>query len=131
MKESGYIWGLGTIFFAVVAVVYGVWSQDWAGTTALAFTGFMTALVAFYSLCTARRLDNRPEDDQMAEQEEADPDYGFFSPHSWWPLPLGASAMMIALGLIFATWLMIAGVVFLVLSTIGLVFEYYRGDFAH
>ncbi|HNE89004.1 MAG: cytochrome c oxidase subunit 4 [Candidatus Nanopelagicales bacterium] len=131
MKESGYIWGLGTIFFAVVAVVYGVWSQDWAGTTALAFTGFMTALVAFYSLYTARRLDNRPEDDQMAEQEEADPDYGFFSPHSWWPLPLGASAMMIALGLIFATWLMIAGVVFLVLSTIGLVFEYYRGDFAH
>ena len=131
MKESGYIWGLGTIFFAVVAVVYGVWSQDWAGTTALAFTGFMTTLVAFYSLYTARRLDNRPEDDQMAEQEEADPDYGFFSPHSWWPLPLGASAMMIALGLIFATWLMIAGVVFLVLSTIGLVFEYYRGDFAH
>jgi hypothetical protein len=131
VKESGYIWGLGTIFFAVVAVVYGVWSQDWAGTTALAFTGFMTALVAFYSLYTARRLDNRPEDDQMAEQEEADPDYGFFSPHSWWPLPLGASAMMIALGLIFATWLMIAGVVFLVLSTIGLVFEYYRGDFAH
>lgn len=131
MNESGYIWGLGTIFFAVVAVVYGVWSQDWAGTTALAFTGFMTALVAFYSLYTARRLDNRPEDDQMAEQEEADPDYGFFSPHSWWPLPLGASAMMIALGLIFATWLMIAGVVFLVLSTIGLVFEYYRGDFAH
>ena len=130
MKESGYIWGLGTIFFAVVAVVYGVWSQDWAGTTALAFTGFMTALVAFYSLYTARRLDNRPEDDQMAEQEEADPDYGFFSPHSWWPLPLGASAMMIALGLIFATWLMIAGVVFLVLSTIGLVFEYYRGPFA-
>ena len=97
----------------------------------MAFTGFMTALVAFYSLYTARRLDNRPEDDQMAEQEEADPDYGFFSPHSWWPLPLGASAMMIALGLIFATWLMIAGVVFLVLSTIGLVFEYYRGDFAH
>lgn len=131
MKESGYIWGLGTIFFAIVSVVYGVWSQDWAGTTALAFTGFMTALVAFYSLYTARRLDNRPEDDQMAEQEEADPDYGFFSPHSWWPLPLGASAMMIALGLIFATWLMIAGVVFLVLSTIGLVFEYYRGDFAH
>ena len=131
MKESGYIWGLGTIFFAVVAVVYGVWSQDWAGTTALAFTGFLTDVVAFSALYTARRLDNRPEDDQMAEQEEADPDYGFFSPHSWWPLPLGASAMMIALGLIFATWLMIAGVVFLVLSTIGLVFEYYRGDFAH
>ena len=131
MKESVYIWGLGTIFFAIVSVVYGVWSKDWAGTTALAFTGFMTALVAFYSLYTAKRLDNRPEDDQLAGQDEADPDYGFFSPHSWWPLPLGFSAMLIALGLIFATWLMLVGIIFLMLSTIGLVFEYYRRDFAH
>lgn len=131
MKYAGYLFGLGTVFFTVVAVVYGVWSRDWVGTTALAFTGFMTALVAFYTLYTARRLDNRPEDDKVANQDEADPDYGFFSPQSWWPLPLGFSAMVIGLGLIFATWLIIAGVIFLMLSIVGLVFEYYRGDFAH
>jgi len=131
VKYAGYLFGLGTVFFTVVAVVYGVWSRDWVGTTALAFTGFMTALVAFYTLYTARRLDNRPEDDKVANQDEADPDYGFFSPQSWWPLPMGFSAMLIALGLIFATWLMLAGVVFLMLSIIGLVFEYYRRDFAH
>ena len=88
-------------------------------------------LIAFYTLYTAKRLDNRPEDDMLANQEEADPDYGFFSPHSWWPLPMGFSAMVIGFGLIFASWLIIAGVVFLMMSTIGLVFEYYRGDFAH
>lgn len=131
MKYAGYLFGLGTVFFTVVAVVYGVWSRDWVGTTALAFTGFMTALVAFYTLYTARRLDNRPEDDKVANQDEADPDYGFFSPQSWWPLPMGFSAMVIGLGLIFATWLIIAGVIFLMLSIVGLVFEYYRGDFAH
>jgi hypothetical protein len=38
---------------------------------------------------------------------------------------------MIALGLIFATWLAIAGIVFLMFSVVGLVFEYYRRDFAH
>jgi len=131
VKHAGYVFAVLTGFFAVVSVVYGVWSRDWVGTTALAFTGFMTALVAFYSLYTARRLDNRPEDDKLANQEEADPDYGFFSPQSWWPLPMGFSAMLIALGLIFATWLMIAGVIFLMGSIIGLVFEYYRRDFAH
>lgn len=131
MKLAGFLFALGTVFFAVVTVVYGLWSQEWAGTTALGFTGFMTALIAFYTLYTAKRLDNRPEDSMVANQDEAAPDYGFYSPHSWWPLPLGFSSMLIALGLIFATWLMIAGVVFLMLSTIGLVFEYYRRDFAH
>jgi protein-S-isoprenylcysteine O-methyltransferase Ste14 len=131
VKLAGILFALGTVFFAVVTVVYGLWSQEWAGTTALGFTGFMTALIAFYTLYTAKRLDNRPEDSMVANQDEAAPDYGFYSPHSWWPLPLGFSSMLIALGLIFATWLMIAGVVFLMLSTIGLVFEYYRRDFAH
>jgi cytochrome c oxidase subunit IV len=131
VKYAGILFGLGTVFFAIVTVVYGFFSRDWVGTTALAFTGFMTLLIAFYTLYTAKRLDNRPEDDMQANQEEADPDYGFFSPHSWWPLPMGFSAMMVALGLIFASWLIIAGVVFLMISIIGLVFEYYRGDFAH
>jgi len=131
VKYGGIIFAILTAFFAVVAVMYGVWSRDPIGTTALAFTGFMTGLIAFFSLYTAKRLDNRPEDDQLANQDEADPDYGFFSPQSWWPLPMGFSAMVIALGLIFATWLLIAGVVFLMASTIGLVFEYYRRDFAH
>jgi membrane protein implicated in regulation of membrane protease activity len=131
MKNGGYLFNLGAFFFGVVAVVYGVWSRDWFGTTALAFTAFMALLIGFYMTYTAKRLDNRPEDDRMATQDEADPDYGFFSPQSWWPLPMGFSAMMIAMGLIFATWLMLAGIIFLMVSVVGLVFEYYRRDFAH
>ena len=131
MKFGGLLFNLGAVFFFVVGVIYGVWSRDWAGTTALIFTGFMTLLVGFYVTYTARRLTDRPEDDRLAEQDEADPDYGFFSPHSWWPLPLGFSAMLVVLGLIFATWLMLAGIIFLMISVVGLVFEYYRRDFAH
>lgn len=131
MKYAGILFAAGTVFFGVVGTIYAVWSRDWIGGTALIFTGFMTALIAFYTLYTAKRLDNRPEDDMQANQDEAAPDYGFYSPHSWWPLPMGFSAMLVALGLIFATWLLIAGVIFLMMSIVGLVFEYYRGDFAH
>jgi protein-S-isoprenylcysteine O-methyltransferase Ste14 len=131
VKYAGILFAAGTVFFGVVGTIYAVWSRDWIGGTALIFTGFMTALIAFYTLYTAKRLDNRPEDDMQANQDEAAPDYGFYSPHSWWPLPMGFSAMLVALGLIFATWLLIAGVIFLMMSIVGLVFEYYRGDFAH
>ena len=131
MKVAGVVFNVLAAFFFIVGVVYGFWAQDWAGTTVLLFTGFMTLLVGFYATYTSRRLTDHPSDDQLAEQDEADPDYGFFSPHSWWPLPLGFSAMLIVLGLIFATWLMLTGIIFLMISTVGMVFEYYRSDFAH
>ncbi|MEZ5185831.1 MAG: cytochrome c oxidase subunit 4 [Candidatus Nanopelagicales bacterium] len=131
MKYGGYLFAFGALFFGVVGTVYGWFSRDWVGTTALLFTGFMTALIGFYLLYAAKRLTERPEDDFEANQDEAAPDYGFFSPQSWWPLPMGFSAMLIAMGLIFATWLMLTGIIFLMLSIVGLVFEYYRNDFAH
>ncbi len=131
MKLAGILFALGTVFFAVVTVVYGLWSQEWAGTTALGFTGFMTALIAFYTLYTAKRLDNRPEDSMVANQDEAAPDYGFYSPHSWWPLPLGIAAAVAALGFVFGWWMIVLGGFLIILSSIGLVFEHYRGDFAH
>ncbi len=131
MKPGGLLFVYGAIFYKIVAIVYGLWSGDWVGTTALVFQAAMAALTGFYIMYTDRRLTERPEDDPEAMQEDADPDYGFYSPHSWWPLPMGAAAAMIALGFIFATWLMLAGVVALMISIVGLVFEYYRGDFAH
>ena len=42
----------------------------------------------FYLWWTARKLDDRPEDDPAAPISAAEGEYGFFSPHSWWPLPL-------------------------------------------
>jgi hypothetical protein len=36
----------------------------------------------------------------------------------------------VVLGLIFAVWLVVFGVVVLALALVGWLFEYYRGDFA-
>jgi hypothetical protein len=130
MRIEGALFGLGALFFLPIAGIYWYFSRDEIGTTALALTGALAFLVAFYVLYTAKRVFPRPEDRLDAEVEEADPEYGFFSPYSWWPLGVGVGAFFIALGLIFAVWLIVLGVSVLMLALIGWLFEYYRGNFA-
>ena len=131
MKIEGLLFAMGAVFYAVIAGIYWYFSRDRIGTTALALTGALAFLVAFYALYTSKRVYPRPEDRLDAEVEEADPEYGFFSPHSWWPLVLGFSTMVIVFGLIFAVWLIVLGVFVLFVALIGWMFEYYRGAFAH
>ena len=130
MKIGGWSFALGAIFFLLVGGIYYYVSGDEIGTTALVMTGGLSFLVAFYVLYTNKRLDGLPEDRANAEIDEADPEYGFYSPHSWWPLPVGFGAMLIALGFIFAAWLAVFGVMVLMVAVIGWLFEYYRGAFA-
>jgi hypothetical protein len=131
VRIEGLLFAMGAVFYALIAGIYWYFSRDQIGTTALALTGALAFLVAFYALYTAKRVYPRPEDRLDAEVEEADPEYGFFSPHSWWPLVLGFSTMVIAFGLIFAVWLIVLGVFVLFVALIGWMFEYYRGAFAH
>ena len=131
MKIEGLLFAMGAVFYAVIAGIYWYFSRDQIGTTALALTGALAFLVAFYALYTSKRVYPRPEDRLDAEVDEADPEYGFFSPHSWWPFVLGFSTMVIVFGLIFAVWLIVLGVFVLFVALIGWMFEYYRGAFAH
>ena len=130
MKIEGRIFAFFAIFYFVVAAAYSYLSGDMIGTTGLALSGVLGAMVAFYLLFTARRVYPRPEDRKDAEIDEADPEYGFFSPYSWWPLAIGFGTFIIALGLVFAVWMLVLGVAILVLALVGWLFEYYRGAFA-
>ncbi len=131
MKIEGLLFALGSAFYLAIAAIYWYFSRDVIGTTALALTGALAFLVAFYVLYTAKRVYPRPEDRLNGDIEEADPEYGFFSPHSWWPLAIGVSAAIIGVGLIFAVWIIVFGVFLLFMSLFGWMFEYYRGEFAH
>lgn len=130
MKLEGLLFGIGTVFFGVVAIVYWYMSGEIIGTTALAVTGCMSFLISFYMLYAARRVGYRPEDRRDGEIDEADPDYGFFSPTSWWPLPVAISCAIIAAGFTFAVWIVLVGVGLLFISLVGFMFEYYRGAWA-
>ena len=130
MKIEGRLFALTAVFFLGIAIIYWILSRDPIGTTALAMSAGLAFLVGFYVLYTSKRVYPRPEDRLNAEIDEADPEYGFFSPHSWWPLPTAFSAMVIGAGLVFAVWLIVLGVTMLILSLVGWLFEYYRRDFA-
>ena len=130
MKLTGYLFAGGAVFYGLLAVIYWFITEELVGATALALTGGLAFLVGFYVLFTHRRIGTLPEDTPNADIEDVDPDFGFFSPHSWWPLVVAFSVAVTAIGLAFAAWIVILGVGMLMLSLIGFVFEYYRGPFA-
>lgn len=131
MRLEGALFGMGFFLYAFLAGIYWYLSRDEVGTTALALTGALAFLISFYALYTSKRVYPRPEDRLDAEVDEADPEYGFYSPHSWWPLAVGVSVLALVFGLIFAVWLIVLGVAALMFAVIGWLFEYYRGEFAH
>jgi hypothetical protein len=131
MKVEGWLFAAGFFFFSLSAVVYWLLSEEPVGTVALAFTSGLAFLTGYYLLFTARRIDRRPEDTVDAEIADGAGELGFYSPHSWWPLPVAFFAAATFLGIIIGWWLVIIGVIGGGLAVIGLVFEYYRGEPAH
>jgi hypothetical protein len=131
MKVEGWLFlGCG-VFFIGADVVYWYTSYDPTGTTALALAVGLAMLAGFYMLFTGRRLPQRPEDDDQAEIIQGTGPVGFFSPHSWWPLWVGMAAAFTALGVAIGWWMVLIGFMLLIFTSIGFVFEYYRGHFKH
>jgi len=119
------LYGLLTWKFATGGV-------EWAGLTALVLTGGMAFIVATFFRFVARRLDTRPEDYEGAEISDGAGELGFFAPHSWWPILVALAGSVAAVGIaLWLPWLIFAGVVFILASAAGLVFEYYIGPEKH
>lgn len=131
MKIEGWLFIAGFVFYAFISAAYFILSQDLVGTTLLLFTGLLAIICGFYVLFTSKRVYPRPEDRRDGNIDEADPEYGFFSPHSWWPLAVGFAVFVLVLGFIFAAWMFAFGILLVLIASAGWLFEYYYGDFAH
>ena len=62
--------------------------------------------------------------------DDGDPELGFFSPWSWWPVILAAGAASVFLGLAVGIWIAIIGGGLAIIALVGWTYEYYRGYFA-
>ncbi len=131
MKIEGWLFAAGFVFYTLVCAVYIWLSNDIVGFVLLLFTGLLALIAGFYILYTSRRVYPRPEDRLDADIDEADPEYGFFSPHSWWPLAVGFAAFVVVLGFIFAAWMFAFGILIIMIAVSGWLFEYYYKDHAH
>lgn len=131
MKVESVVFFVVAAFFGIVTPIYWIMSEDPTGTVALGLTFGLGAMISFYFFTIARKIEPRPEDRLEGEIEELAGEYGFYSPHSWWPLAAAAAASVVMLGLVFAWFIFIIGIALATIAVIGMVFEYYRGDFAH
>lgn len=130
MKVEFKLFAVVGLFMAIMATIYGIFSkwEEPVGSVALYLSAALCALIAGFMWWTGRKIDLRPDDDPFGEQEDVEGDYGFFSPHSWWPLFLGGALALVALGLAVGWWLVMLAVPFVALASVGWVFEYFHGE---
>ncbi|MBB2956420.1 cytochrome c oxidase subunit 4 [Pseudoclavibacter helvolus] len=140
MKTSARLLWVLAVFYAVVTVVYTLWTHaalghyEWVGIVTLALSGIFVAFVAFYLGSSAKpfRIHVLPEDRLDGEIADADPELGFFPPQSWWPFVLALAVGLIFLGIsIGGWWFAYFSAPLFIIAIVGWVFEYYRGRYAH
>jgi hypothetical protein len=144
MRVNIRVFWILTGFFLLMAVVYTGWNLlagntnaggggrvEWVGTIGLLLVSILGALIAFYLARSARAQGGTlPEDRLDASIDDGDPELGFYSPWSWWPIILATSAALGFLGLVVGIWVIFIAVALFVVAIVGWVYEYYRGLFA-
>lgn len=131
LKVEAWLFLIVGALFAVTDYGYWHFSRDPTGTTVLGISVGLAFLIGSYMLFTGSRTEKRPEDSLEAEVAEGEGEYGFYSPHSWWPLWVGLATALTGIGVAVAWWLSLIGIMAVTLATIGMVFQYYRGEFSH
>jgi hypothetical protein len=128
VKIQGKMFLWLSVFILAVAVLYGVWSKEPVGTTALFLSFGLTVMIGYYLAFTARRVDAMAQDNKEADVADEAGEVGFFSPHSWQPLSLGIGGALAFLGVAIGWWLLYFSLPLLLVGLFGWVFEYYRGE---
>jgi ribose/xylose/arabinose/galactoside ABC-type transport system permease subunit len=137
MKTNIAVLWVLTVYFAVLATVYTVWAVidtgeiEWIGSIAIALSGVLSVFIAFYLQVQLKNQGGvLPEDRLDAEIDDGEPELGFYSPWSWWPVMLAAGAAIAMLGLSVGIWVALYGIPFILVALVGWTYEYYRGYFA-
>ncbi|SDS13365.1 cytochrome c oxidase subunit 4 [Microlunatus soli] len=131
MKVEAWIFTILTVFFLIVTPSYWLVTHETTGTAALTLTFFLSLMITGYLTLISRRIDARPEDKQEGEIVEGAGEVGFFSPHSIWPLLCALTLALVMVGLVLGWWMVIIAGALGMASLTGLIYEYYRGDYAH
>ncbi len=132
MKASWKLFCGLSVFYFFLTVVYWYVGGESVGIAGLLLSGCLAGMVGFYVWFTQKRIGvTLPEDNATAEISDGAGELGFYSPHSWWPLPVALGACTMGLGLIIGWWLALIGLGALVISVIGMVTEYEKPLASH
>ncbi|MEV5973612.1 cytochrome c oxidase subunit 4 [Streptomyces sp. NPDC051921] len=128
MKIQGKMFIWLSVFVLAMAVLYGVWSKEPVGTTALFLAFALCIMIGYYLAFTAKRVDAMAQDDKEADVADEAGEVGFFAPHSWQPLSLAVGGALAFLGIAMGWWIMYFSAPLILVGIFGWVFEFYRGE---
>lgn len=137
MKSNIWILVAMAIYFTLATAAYAIWSTieygtfEIIGTAAMAMLIILAVFIAFYLNNASRRAGVLPEDNLDAEIADDSGEIGFYSPWSWWPFVIGASASVAFAAIAVGWWLFFVALPFALVGIVGFVFEYDRGAHAH
>jgi hypothetical protein len=114
-----------SVFYVLMTVVYWYVRGEAVGITGMLLAACLAGMVGFYVWFTQKRIGKlMPSDNLTAEISDGAGELGFYSPHSWWPLPVALAAVAMGMGLIIGWWLTVIAVTALFFGIIGWVTEY-------
>jgi len=125
MKVSWQLFIGLSVFYVLMTIIYWQVGGEPVGIGGMLLAAALAGMVGFYVWFTQRRIGQiLPEDNLTALISDGAGDLGFYSPHSWWPLPVALSMCALTLSLIIGWWLTVISLGALVISIIGMVTEY-------
>ena len=125
MKANWQLFVGLSVFYVLMTVVYWYVGGEAVGITAFLLAACLAGMVGFYVWFTQKRIGTLiPSDNLTAEISDGAGELGFYSPHSWWPLPVALAATAMGMGLIIGWWLTLIAVTALFFGIIGWVTEY-------
>lgn len=120
MRTEWQLFAGAAAFFAAVATVYGLTSDERAGSVMLTLAVGALALIAVYLRLLGRHLGGpRPEDVPAAEPGAGAGDIGYFPSSSIWPFVMALGAVVTANAFVFGIWLAIFGGLLFLTAVVG------------
>ncbi len=137
MRANKNLFWILAVFFALAETTYIVWALiyyghvEWVGTMAIGLSAVLAAFLGFYlGRVYASQGGDLPEDRLDSNIDDGDPEMGFYSPWSWWPILLAGFASIMVLGFAVGIWISFIGAALTIIAVVGWTYEYYRGYFA-
>lgn len=125
MKVSWRLFIGLSLFYVFMTIIYWQVGGEPVGIGGMLLAAALAGMVGFYVWFTQRRIGQiLPEDNLTAQISDGAGDLGFYSPHSWWPLPVALSMCALTLSLVIGWWLTVISLGALVISIVGMVTEY-------
>jgi hypothetical protein len=116
-----------SVFLITGGIIYGVWSQEAAGTVLLVLVGCFSGIVAGY-LAFQDRLERTMAASAAAEEGAVADDDQYLPHSSIWPFEMGVGMATSLAGIVLGWAILVPGVLILAHSIVGWIGQSRRRD---